>query len=218
MSAETTTREEILRALMLDAGEVLVEEGDYARGFWHNELSIDLEKLADGDAMGAFTVVKDIHDTAGMSMREYHEIDVNVRLPSGVTAEAIAEMCESLWERREDLTNGFSVDWDGSNWKGQWADEEDGSPNSNYDFWHRDFKEQVGDLTCREVYDLSFSENIPYVMENLRDSGYKLEEMDADAVYVALGECYTSDSDFEYTEYRSAAEEIHDRTKEEEHD
>lgn len=206
-----TLREEILEALRLEANEVLVGSGDHSQGFWHNEIEIDLEELQSGNMEGAFSVVKDIHDTAGTSFRQYYGIDIAVELPDGVTASAIAALCEGIWERREELTAGFSVEWINGNNKAVWDGETEGAEDAQQ-YWADAFPGEVQELDCMQVYDLADSENVPFVMEGIAHLIEDKTTADKASVLAAIEEVYARENDeVKFTNYDEAAEEIVER-------
>jgi hypothetical protein len=185
-------------------GKIYTESGSYGTGFWHNELVVDLEELAAGNLEKAFRVISDIHDTAGMSFRQYHGLDVHAKLPNGVHAATIQKFCNEIAARAKELTAGFESYWDGSNWRAKWNDVEGADDAAQ--FW-ADFRESVSELECADVYDLAFSENLIYVRENIsegRDADFESEA----EVLEALHEAYDDAGGYEFINFDEAAADI----------
>lgn len=193
----------------------LAGSGDYSQGFWHNEIVVDLEELADGNMEKAFSLIADIHDTAGTSFREYYGIDVNVKLMDGVRVESLAELCAQIWEKREQLTAGFSVEWENGNERACWTvNDDDNSVEEAEDYWCSKFEMEVQDLPCAEVYDLADHENLSFVIDALRENTDDLESMDAQAVKSLLYEIYSDNHDTLFQNYDISAERIVERIAE----
>lgn len=204
--------------------DVYIVEGGYGTGFWNNFLRVDLEELAGGNLDKAFDVLDDVHDTAGQSFREYHGIDVCVKLPDGAKAAAIQSLCDSIAERAEELTKGFSVVWNGSNHVSRWADEGgDETPverdddvyepryycnNDAAQYWADQFCNDVAELDCLMSYDLDDTDNVSFVAENIKaDERFAVVES-ADDVEAILKDYYTDDSEYAYFGYTAAADSI----------
>lgn len=215
MEANTSVREDLIADLGIDEDAALTGSGNYSTGFWHNELCVDLEKLALND-LDAFSVVEDIHDTAGTSFREYYGIDRAATLPDGVKTNAILDLCLQIWEQRAELTAGFSVEWVNGNEKAAWDEEVEGAEEAQ-EYWEDAFRSRVDDLDCAEVYDLSNDNNLSFVYENLCDAGYTPEQLRSKAdVLAAIEACYEDDEDCLYTNAEDAAEAIAERYAEDE--
>lgn len=198
----------------LEEGKVYSESGGYGSGFWHNELVVDLEELEQGNLDKAFHVISDIHDTAGMSFRQYHGLDVHAKLPNGVRASAIQEFCNDLAARAGELTAGFESYWDGSNWRAKWNDVEGADDAAA--FW-ADFQESVSELECEEVYDLAFGENLLYVREAINEGRSAEFESEAE-VLAAIHEVYDDAGGYEFINFTEAAENIWQRIQDEKED
>jgi len=196
MNTETTNAHDVLVAqirAILPTATHLMESGDYGTGFWRNELRVDLEDLQAGK-LSAFHVVEDIPATAGMSFREYYGIDAHARLPHGVSVDAIAELCAGIYEDWKATLEGFSVEWVNGNEKAVW---EDAASRDHYEkpsYWSEGFRSEVDDLACGEVYDLSDSENVPFVQEAIESSFPDIDLSDRGAVAAAIDACYAPDS------------------------
>jgi hypothetical protein len=201
VNAESVTLLSQIETALGVTDKFLLESGSFETGFFHNELVIDLEELQAGN-LSAFALIKDVHDTAGTSFREHYGIDKCYKLPDGVDVSAIANFCANIFETRDTLTLGFSVKWDGSNQIAVWDDDTE----EVYAAW-KTIGEQIGDLPAMEVYDLSESENLPFVKEAIFADGWtgKTQVEILERLYVV----YPTDNDSViFTEYFTAAEKI----------
>jgi hypothetical protein len=210
MSTETTTAEttitDQIRAQFGIEANYLSSSGDYSTGFWRNEVKFDLDALKDGEREKSFGIYEDIHDTSGQSFAEYHGLIICCTLPDGVRVDAIADLCAGIWERRAELTAGFSVEWENGDRKAVWdTDVEDCEEATQ--FWDG-IKESVRELPGVETYDLADHENISFIIEALEMSGANLEGMDEEEVKDLLLETYKDDSDWMYLNADNAAEAI----------
>ena len=206
--------------------EVVAVEGGYGSGFFYNYLTVDLEELAAGNLAKAFSV-DSAHDTAGTSFREYHGIDRTAKLPDGAIADAIRSLCEGIAQRAEELTKGFSVEWVNGNERAVWHDEDgdeltnenavDGYGFSgNGDYWLAgQFAQDVADLDCAQTYDLTYSDNCPFVYENVKnDARFSTIESESD-VEAILHDYYFDDSEWAYIGFSQAATDILEKIQEE---
>lgn len=207
------TLESIAGVLGLSLDESLVESGGYGTGFFKNRLMVDLEHLRDGELDDAFSVLTDVHDTAGISFREMYGISVVTLLPDGVKGSAIAQMCLDLWERREDLTEGFYVQWDGRNYVGKWesvatslADLEDGDVNPKALYWGERFQEEVRELDAFIHYGLDEGDNFDFVYDEIKADIAGLQEVTAEKIEAILRAHYEDDCDYVYSGYGDAAQ------------
>jgi hypothetical protein len=204
--------QKMLDNLGISEDDIIIETGNYNTGFWHNELSIDLEDFKNGK-MSAFSVILDIHDTSGMSFREYYGIDKNSKLPSGVKTHSLAFFCLDLLERYETLTKGLEIEWDNGNDKAKWYDE-DGDLCAPNDYWGQQFQEEVREIDAREVYDLSFSENYPFVKEVIEPIPNEVDVTDVYAIEQYIKSiAYNDDNDFIYTGHYEFARRYVDEDK-----
>ena len=160
---------------------------------WSYEFSVDLEHLQDGNIDKTFRV-DDVHESQnGMSGRQYHGIVKTYRLPDGVAVSEIVDLCTSIWDSREELTDGLSVVWDGNDWVSRW---ENGLP----DFWAYDLQNQVYDLVCQESYDLSdgayYLDIKEALEERAEESGANLD--DRESVEKLLEELYPNGGELKF--------------------
>lgn len=220
----SVTVETMLEVLGIGADEVFCNSGNYNGGFFRNELLIDLEELAGGGliSVGAFHILKDIHDTAGTSFREYYGIDYACKLPDGAKGSAIADVCLTIWNRRQELTAGFSVEWVNGNEKGEWDDDTEGSDQA-HDWWsdadqNDCFATLVGDMVTAEVYDMSCDTDTVstfYAAIHAATEEMNPEDVTAESIQEILETTYVSDSDTQYTGYADAAKEMFSRWQDE---
>jgi hypothetical protein len=206
---------EMLDILGIDENATLTNSGSYENGFWHNELEVDLEELANGNKNGAFAVRQNIHDTAGISFRLYHGIDKSAQLPDGVSTDAIAELCIKIWENRESYTEGFTVQWDGSNHRAHWDSEPGYGLGSEY--FSGQFETDVQDLAVREVWDMNWEDNRDCVRDAVKEwleenePAVKFSTIKASKVSEVMGEIYDADSvDPVFTNWEDAAQSVAD--------
>lgn len=149
--------------------KALCTEGGFGCGFWEWFINIDLEDLKSGKGEDAISVYQS-HDTAGTSFDVYHGIAREYSLPDGVEVWAVKELIDSIVDRADELTEGFEVYWNGNNHIGRFQfsyedDDFDHLPSFKaFQFWE-ELPETLEDLhTVDMVYDLSYSENLNYVL------------------------------------------------------
>lgn len=197
--------------------DVYAVEGGYGSGFFYHFLTVDLEELAAGNLDAAFTIDADVRDTNGQSFREYHGIDKSAKLPNGAEADSIRTLCENLAGRAAELAQGFSVEWDGSNQRAVWRDE-DGDRCENFehpgDYWTEQFYSDVADLTCTQIYDLSDTENKPFVLEAIRADERFEGAQNADDIEAMIHDIYDDAAEYYYLGFAQAAEELWEQIKE----
>ena len=189
----------------------LVTEGEYGSGFWTWSISFDLEDLKAGKGEDAISVSRD-HDTAGMSFSQYHQITRSYKLPDGVKVSAVQALIDDIVERAEELTEGFDAEWNGSNHVGRWTFEnEDDEYNDASMFWD---ELNIEDLDCLMPYDLNYDENVPFVIENIKELGVEMNNLEE--VEKALYEAYEdAGGDYIFTNFSAAAATIWERLQEE---
>lgn len=173
-------------------------------GEWTNDLTVDLEELAAGNLDKAFSV-DSVHNSNGTSFRIYHGIDKHAKIADGATREAIQELCNGLAAQADDLTKGFSVEWNGNNHVAVWRDEDGdklqfGCDDDDYPgeaYWDGPFTEAAGELDTVQVYDCSDSENLQYVREAIQDNT-EIELSSEEKVLEAVNELYDNGESGEY--------------------
>lgn len=229
MCETINVRERIEQALGIGADEsVIAAYSDEYRC----ELAVDLEELQGGNLSEAFIFSRDLHDTVRwVGQREYNGIIISAVLPDAFTTSSLISFCEDIWNRRDELTSGFSVQWDGGNWSAHWLcdeDEDEGdeeSEGNDETAWEaaqaaQTFWENFGDTTLEEVdavevYDLADCDNISFVRQTLEEYYPDVDLTQADAVRRVLDAHYASDLDTAYRRHTVAAHRIAQAAQEE---
>lgn len=195
----------------------LVTEGCYGSGFWTWSIDFDLDALKDGKGEDAISVTSN-HDTAGMSFSQYHGITRSYKLPDGVKVSAVQALIDDILARAEELTEGFSVEWNGNNHVGRWTFEDENDEYNDASMFWDELQDSIAELDSLMHYDLSEGDNVGFAEQAIKDHAdfatlATLEGDDLEARIVEMfDDIYDAESDeWIYTGHSDAAQEIANR-------